>query len=242
MARNFLRWWPAAAIFLFMGCGANGKTSSEGTDSSKTSVPMESNTKTTAGIAGKWISEVAPDAIMEVTQAEQQIHILWSGSMDADFFFEGDLPSSGPDAYAGEVKFSSGDEKERLEQVEIQLIENGEALSFDFPPMWEQPIIFVRSAGEMSCADAGQMVVERTKIFSDLSGKMDGLGVMQETENEDARQQDFRLYMDAGDEEHTQARLRVDFDRRVVLEYNPAEDSYTAIEGSDVYFEGITCK
>lgn len=242
MTRNSLRWWPAAALILFMGCGANGKTNSNGSDSSQTSLPMESQPITTSGVAGQWISEVAPDAIMHVRQSGQQIHILWTGSMDADFFFEGDLTSTGPGTYSGKVKFSSGDERQRLEQLTIKLTDDGNALSFDFPPMWEEPITFVRSAGDLNCADAGQMVVERTPVFADLSAKMDGLGVMQETENADARQQDFKIYVDADGEEQTQARLRVDFDRRVVLEYNPAEDSYTAIEGSDAYFEGITCK
>jgi hypothetical protein len=193
--------------------------------------------------AGDWISAMASDAFMHVTLQGKQLSVRWEATIDTDFLIEGTVDEKGAGVYGGRVSLASGDAAAHLVDATLRFDAHGQTLTLDLPAMWEDTIMFRRAPEAAGgCAAAGELVVEKTEAFKTYSSKVDGMGLMQETDDAYAKVQDYQLYETRDEQIVTLARLRVDFDNYVVSQYDPIENGYTPIEGSTKLFEGVNCK
>lgn len=234
----------AACWVGILGCQGNPNAAASSIDSTSTTMDSLSNNVQGSKVpSGDWITAMASDAVMTARLQGKQLHVHWAASIDTDFLIEGEVTEKGAGVYGGKLNLASGDADAHPVDATLRFDPHGQTLTLQMPVMWEDTVVFRRApAAAVGCAAAGESVVERTEMFKAFAQKINGLGLMDETEDANDKVQDYQLYETIDDAIRTLARLRVDFDKKVVLEYDAAEDSYNPIEGSAALFEGVQCK
>lgn len=193
--------------------------------------------------AGEWISALASDAIMHVSVQSRELKVDWSATVDTDFQIAGTIAEKGAGVYGGKLNLASGDADPQMVDATLRFDVHGQTLTLDLPAMWEDTVMFRRAPEAPSgCAAAGELVVEKTEIFKTYAQMVEPLGIMNDTDDAISQTQDYQLYETRDEQIVTLARLRVDFDAKQVMRYDPISNEYSPIEGSAAYFEGVSCK
>jgi hypothetical protein len=232
----------AMGLVLAVGCNGASTSTSGSTDSTKTMNDLNASQQGSKDPSGAWVSTLAPEDAMIVAKNGEQLIVSWDATIDTDLHIDGKLDHKGAGVYSGKVNFNSGDSERRLEDATLRFDAHGQTLSLELRIMWEDTIMFRRGASGIPCQTAGEQIVERSAIFQSLSRGEARIGVMPESDETTANVQDYRIYESHDEDIVTLTRLRVDFAKRQMLEYNVAEDSYAVIVGSESLFEGVDCK
>ncbi|MBK9447832.1 MAG: hypothetical protein IPN95_00150 [Bacteroidetes bacterium] len=232
----------AMGLVLAVGCNGASTSNSGSTDSTKTMNDLNAGQPGSQDPSGPWVSTLAPEDPMMVAKNGEQLIVSWEATIDTDLQIDGKLDHKGAGVYSGKVNFASGDSEKRLEDATLRFDAHGQTLSLELRVMWEDTIMFRRGASGIPCQTAGEQIVERSAVFQSLSKGEATIGVMPESDETTAKVQDYRIYESHDENIVTLARLRVDFSKRQLLEYNVTEDNYAVVAGSESLFEGVDCK
>jgi hypothetical protein len=232
----------AMGLALAVGCNGAATSTSGSTDSTTTMNDLNAAQQGSQDPSGPWVSTIAPDDVMMVAKNGEQLIVSWEATIDTDLQLDGKLDHKGVGVYSGKVNFSSGDSEKRMVDATLRFDAHGQTLSLELPVMWEDTVMFRRGAEGIPCQTAGEQVVERSAIFQSLTKGEAIIGVMPESDETTAKVQDYRIYESHDEHIVTLARLRVDFSKRQLLEYNVVEDNYAIVAGAESLFEGVDCK
>ncbi|HEX2899608.1 MAG TPA: hypothetical protein VHS96_07815 [Bacteroidia bacterium] len=232
----------AMGVLLVVGCNDATTSTTPSNDSTSTMNELNSSGQGSQDPSGSWLATLAPDDALQVTRKGEQLVVAWDATIDTDLHIDGKLDHKGAGVYAGKVNFASGDSEKRMEDATLRFDAHGQTLSLELRVMWEDTIMFRRGATGMPCQTAGEQIVERSATFQALAMGNAVIGVMPETDEPDMKVQDYRIYESHDENIVTLARLRVDFGKRQLLEFNVAEDSYAVVAGAEALFEGVECR
>jgi hypothetical protein len=233
-----------ALLALALGCGC-GKSSnptspapSVGSGSGSGAAPSEKAAKMTEQkLDGAWRSSVAPDYPLRLTATGTSYTVAWEPTIDSDNAIAGSLASQGANTWRGTVYLRAGDENRDVPMT-LRFDPATQTLHMELPAMFSDPIAFQRGdqadkatkAAADDCAAQAVDVLAATAAYKKLEAGARHLQTMTDGETSHDRVCDLRVFVDGeGGETQTVGRFRVDFKARQVLQYNPAEDSYTPL-------------
>lgn len=223
------------ALAVWCGCGKS---------SSPASPPAEKTAKMTEQTAaGAWRSSVAPDYPLRLTAAGEGITVDWTFTTDSDNQLSGALRSQGANAWHGTVHLKAGDETSDVPMT-VRFEPATQALHVELGALFADPIAFARgdqpakAAASDDCVAQALDVLAATAAYKKLEAGARHLQTMKDGEATHDRVCDVRVFVDGdGGETQTVGRFRVDFKAKQVLQYNPAEDSYTPLSGTAELFK-----
>jgi hypothetical protein len=190
---------------------------------------------------GAWRSSVA-DAPLQLTAAAAGYTIDWTFTTDSDNHLDGALASQDDHTWRGTVHLKAGDDSKDV-PLTLRLDPAGK-LRMELPAMFADPIELSRGepardpAAKADCVAQALDVLAATTAYKKLDTGGRHLQAMKDGETSHDRVCDVRVFVDGdGGETQTVGRFRVDFKAKQVLQYNPAEDSYTPLTGTAELFK-----
>jgi hypothetical protein len=220
------------ALALACGCGKGNNSSSPASSPPTT----EKAKMTEQKLDGAWRSSVA-DAPMRLTAAASGYSIDWTFTTDSDNQVAGALASAGDHTWRGTVHLKAGDEARDV-PLTLHLDPATQTLHMELPAMFADPIDFARGDKPADCAAQAIDILVATPAYKKLDTGARTLQTMKDGETSHDRVCDLRVFVDGdGGETQTVGRFRVDFKAKQVLQYNPAEDSYTPLASTAALFK-----
>ena len=236
------------ALALSCGCGksSNPTSPAPSAGSGSAAAPSEKAAKMTEQkLEGAWRSSVAPEYPLRLTAAGTNYTVAWEPTIDSDNTIAGSLASQGANTWRGTVYLHAGEEKSDVPMT-LRFDPATQTLHMELPAMFSDPIAFQRGAkadkalkaASDDCAAQAVDVLAATAAYKKLEAGAHHLQTMKDGETSHDRVCDLRVFVDGeGEETQTVGRFRVDFKARQVLQYNPAEDSYTPLAGTAELFK-----
>ena len=226
----------ALALACGCGCGKGSPTSPPATEKAK---------MTEQKLDGAWRASVAPDDPMRLTASAAGYQVDWSFTTDSDNHLDGALARQDDHTWRGTVHLKAGDDSK---DVPMTLrVDAAGALRLELPAMFADPIELTRGAPAKAvaakapsddCVAQALDVLAATSAYKKLDAGGRHLQTMKDGETSHDRVCDVRVFVDGeGGETQTVGRFRVDFKAKQVLQYNPAEDSYTPLAGTAELFK-----
>lgn len=239
-------------LSLFLGLGCGNETTANSTDATNGSEMVHSDANAlnknmeNKNPEGAWVSSIAPDYPLTLKKDGNTYHVSWAPTIDSDMEISGKLTDKGANVYHGTVHFRAGAETSD-EPMTLRFDPSHQSLSMEFTVLYEAPVLFSRgteNANASSCADLAQSIALESDQFQKLNAQHSGLQLMDETDDDaPGRSFDFRLFIEnESGEIETLSRIQVDLDEKVIREYDPIEDTYSTLEGSEKLFSDAECR